>query len=69
MTDELNLLSAKETAAILNVSCVTFFRWKAKGLGPVGKVIGKSTWWTRNDIAAWEDNLAKENQTLNPALR
>lgn len=68
MTDELNLLSAKEAAGIMNVSPATFNRWRSEGLGPVGKVIGKSTWWTRKDIADWEANLAKENQ-LNPALR
>lgn len=69
MTDELNLLNAKETAAALNISPNLFLRWRSKGFGPVGKVVGKSTWWTRKDIAAWEDNLAKDNQTLNPALR
>jgi len=69
MPDDLNLLNAKETAAILGVSLSTFLRWRAKGIGPVGRVIDGRTWWTRSDIAAWEENLAKENQTLNPALR
>lgn len=68
MTDDLNLLSAKQTAAILNISYNTFLRWKAKGIGPVGKVIGKGIWWTRGGIAEWENNLAKETKTLNPAL-
>lgn len=69
MTDDLNLLTAKETAAVLNVSPRTFERWRSKGIGPVGRVIGKKTWWTRSDVVDWEENLAKENQTPNPALR
>ncbi|KKN77272.1 hypothetical protein LCGC14_0362500 [marine sediment metagenome] len=52
----------------MNISRRTFERWRSKGIGPVGRVIGKKTWWTRSDVLAWEENLAKENQ-LNPALR
>lgn len=69
MTDELNLLTAEATAAILNVSIRTLERWRSKGFGPVGRVIDKRIWWTRKGIAKWEENLAKENQILNPALR
>ena len=67
--DDLNLLTRKETMEVLKVSLSTFSRWQAKGIGPVGRVIDGRTWWTRSDIAAWEENLAKENQILNPALR
>ncbi len=67
--DDLNLLNAKETAATLKIGLSTFLRWRSKGIGPVGRVIDGRTWWTRSDIAAWEENLAKENQTLNAALR
>jgi len=65
---DVNLLTARETAEAMNISRRTFERWRSKGIGPVGRVIGKKTWWTRSDVLAWEENLAKENQ-LNPALR
>lgn len=69
MIDDLNLLTAEETAKIIGKGISTLERWKAKGIGPVGVVIDGRTWWTRKGIAKWEDNLPKDNQTLNPALR
>lgn len=70
MTDDLNLLSARQAAEAMGVGIATFHRKQAKGLGPVGIVYGKRVYWTRKGIADWENHEApKDNQTLNPALR
>ncbi len=69
MTDDLSLLNQKQTAALLGISLRQFQRGQSKGIGPVGRVVGKRIYWMRRDITEWWDNSAKSNQTLNPALR
>ena len=66
--DELSLLTLKKAAKILDVSPTVFQCMIVEGTAPTARLIGQRRRWKRSDIAAWEENLAKENQTLNPAL-
>lgn len=69
MSKELNRLNQKQTAALMGISIRQFQREQFKGIGPVGRVIGKKTYWFRGDIKEWNENLLKDNQKPNTALR
>ncbi len=68
MTDT-KLLTTKEAAAAIGVSLRTFYYMIAEDAAPTAVLLKRGRRWRPKDIENWEDNLAKENQTLNPALR
>lgn len=53
-TEQLDLITAVEAAAIIGVSRWTFDSWVAAGLAPVAQIrIGKTIRWSRSELAEW----------------
>lgn len=61
------VLSLRELAAELHVSCQTLYDLRSQGRGPTGFRIGRCLRFRRSEIQAWLERLEQEDADRHPA--